>query len=43
MRKTVKWVTIFFVALKILTNTGCYGKNNRIRFRDKLDWMGDCG
>jgi hypothetical protein len=43
MWKTVKRLIIFAVALKILKKTGYYGKNIRIRFRDKLDWVGDCG
>ena len=40
MRKTVRWLIIFAVALKILKKTDYYGKNIRIRFGHKLDWVG---
>lgn len=40
MRKTVKGLIIFFLTLKNLKKTGNYGKNIRIGFRDKLDWVG---
>ncbi len=43
MWKTVKYSIIFLLTLEILKKTDYYGKNIRIGFRDKLNWVGDCG
>jgi hypothetical protein len=43
MRETVKEIIIFLLTLEILKKTDCYGENIRIRFRNKLNWVGDCG